>query len=268
VVMEVALRPFEEEIIANFKTFDPTIGGGKSRPRKGVWIKQHLLDVGEDFIYGMYERWGTFTKAAILREASIEPGTYGSFRTYIYLLKKDGLIIPTKRERAKSTSHLFFRQYYRVNIRLLKDPRWLNPYGEYPSWKRWKRKGFPRPKKKPRPPKMPPGVPPPPLWLSAEELDRIWTEAEKFLREKDYTITRSDLEEIIPDWGVEAATYLTFKERVAYVIHESVEIEEVSLVARRLIDPRLAPEPVATKAHEIATKRQKEYLGRRSSSED
>jgi len=259
--MEVAaLRGFEEEIISRYKTFDPLVGGGKSIPRKGTWIRGHLLDVGEDFIYSMWERWGIFTKAAVLREASIEPGDYGSFRTYIYLLKRYGLIIPTKRERAKTTSRLFFRQYYRVDLRRVEDPRWLNPYGEYPSWKKWKRKGFPRPKKKPRVPKIPAVVPPPFPWISPEETNRIWTEAERFLREHDYTITRADLEQIIPDWSIEAAGYPTFRERVGYVIHEAVEIEEVSLVARRLIDPRLAPEPVATKAHEIAEKRQKEYL--------
>jgi len=258
--MEVALRPFEEEIIANFKTFDPTIGGGKSRPRKGVWIRGHLSDIGEDFIYGMWERWDLFTKAAALREAMIESGDYGSFRTYIYLLKRYGLIIPTKRERAKTTSREFFRQYYRVNIGRLKDPHWLNPYGEYPSWKRWQRRGFPRPKKKPRPPRMPPpGIPPFP-WISPEETNRIWDEAERFLKEKGYTITRGNLEEILPDWSIEAAGYPIFKERVGYVIHEAVEIEEVSLVARRLIDPRLAPEPIALKAHEVAEKREEEYL--------
>jgi len=257
----LALRDFEERIIDNFKTFDPTIGGGKSRSRKGLWVKGHLLDVGEDFIYAMWQRWDAFVIRAHEMEAHIESSSYAAFRTYIFLLKRYGLIIPTKRERAKSTSRLFFRQYYRVNIRLLEDPRWLNPYGEYPSWKKWKRKGFPRPKKKPRVPKVP-AVPPPFPWISSEEVNRIWTVAEHFLREHRYTITRADLEEILPDWSIEAAGYPTFKERVGYVIHESVEIEEVSLVARRLIDPRLVPEPVALKAHEIAEKRQKEYLGR------
>jgi len=236
------------------------IGGGKSRPRKGLWLKAHLLDVGEDFVYDMWRRWAAFVRVAHEREAHIELGTYTALRTYVFLLKKYGLVIPTRRERAKSTSRDFFRQYYRVNPRLLKDPRWLNPYRPYPSWLKWKLKGFPRPKKKPRPPRLPPGVPPPPVWLSLEELNRIWSEAERFLSEHRYTITRGELEQIIPDWGVEAATYPTFKERVAYVIHESVEIEEVSLVARRLIDPRLAPEPVALKAHEIAERLQREYL--------
>lgn len=257
-MMEVTLRPFEEQIIDRFKTFDMTVGGGKSRPRKGVWIKQHLQDVGEDFIYSMWERWLVFTNIARTREAEIEPGTYTALRTYIYLLRKYGLIIPTRRERAKATNPQFFRQYYKVNTRRLNDALWRNPYKPYPSWMRWKRKGFPRPKKKPKP-LYPPGIPPFPF-ITAEELDRIWTEAFRFLREHRYTITRKDLESVIPDWGVDAAGYKTFRERVAYVIHEAVEVEEVSTVAMRLIDPRLAPEPVALKAHQTAERLQKEYL--------
>ncbi|MFB0523166.1 MAG: hypothetical protein ACETV1_05325 [Candidatus Bathyarchaeia archaeon] len=256
--MEIPLRPFEEEIIDRFKTFDITVGGGKSRPRKGIWIKQHLLDVGEDFIYSMWERWQSFTRIAHTREAEIESGTYGALRTYIYLLRKHGLLIPTKREQAKTTNPLFFRQYYQLNRRRLEDPLWRNPYKPYLSWQRWRQKGFPRPKKKPKP-LYPPGIPPFPF-LTAQELDRISAEAFRFLREKKYTITRKQLEEIIPDWGVEAVGYDTFRERVAYLIHEAVEVEEVSEVAMRLIDPRLAPEAVAMKAHQKAEKLQKEYL--------
>ena len=261
--MLTELKPFELEIISKFKTFSPIVGGGKSVPRKGVWVRSHLLEAGDkgDFVYSMWQRWSGFVVRAREREAFIEIGTYTAFRTYIYLLKKDGLITPTRRERAKTTRREFYRQYYRVNTRRLEDPRWLNPYGIYESWQRRKAEGFPRPKKKPKPPKIP-VVPPPYPWLSPEELDRIWAEAERFLTEHRYTITREDLEQIVPGWGMEAAAYPTFKERVGYVIHEAVEIEEVSLVARRLIDPRLAPEPVATRAHKIAERMEREWLKR------
>jgi len=258
--MEVVLRPFEEQIIERFKTFDITVGGGKARPRKGIWIREHLLDVREDFIYGMWERWQRFITVAHMREADIEVGTYSALRTYVYLLKKASLIIPSRREKAKTTNPQFFRQYYIVNPNLLKDPRWNNPYGLYPSWKRWKRKGFPRPKKKPKP-LYPPGVPPFPF-LRREELDRIWSEAGQFLTQNRYTITREDLERVVPDWGMEVAEYKTFRERVAYLIHEAVEVEIVSEAARRLIDPRLAPEAVALKAHQTAERLQREYLRR------
>lgn len=262
VFMEVVtLRPFESEIIDNFKTFSVTTGGGRSVSRKGVWVKNHLQAAGAsgDFVYSMWERWAAFVQAARELDADLEVGTYTAFRTYVYLLKKYGLIIPVRRERAKTTVPQFQRQYYQVNLVRLKDPLWLNPYALYPSTKKWKRKGFPRPKKKPKIPKVPTAVPPYPF-LPKAELDRIWNTAEKFLAEHRYTITRQDLEEIVPAWGLEAAAYSTFKERVGYVIHESVEIEEVSLSARRLMDPRLAPEPVAFKAHDTAEKMEKEWL--------
>jgi len=256
--VEVVLRPFEEEIVNKFKVFSWKHGGGKAIPRKGVWIKQHLLDVNEDFVYGMWQRWIAFVRVARDMKAEIELGTYAAFRTYIYLLKKYGLIVPTKRERARTTSPGFFRQYYRVNTRLLKDPRWLNPYKPYPSWAKQYEEGFPRPKKKPRL-KLPPAVIPPYPWLSSEEINRIWTRAERFLRQHGYSLTREKLEEIFPDWTIEAAGYKTFKDRVAFVIHEAVEIEEVSRVARRLISPREAPEPIASKAHEVAERMEREY---------
>jgi uncharacterized lipoprotein len=93
----------------------------------------------------------------------------------------------------------------------------------------------------------------------ARRTGRIWRRAESFLREHGYTITRDQLEEIIPDWSVQAWEYKTFKERVAYVIHECVEIEEVSRVARRLISPREAPEAIRLKAHEITERMEREY---------
>jgi len=259
--VEVVLRPFEEEIVNKFKVFSWERGGGKAIPRKGVWIKQHLLDVNEDFVYGMWQHWTTFVRAAHEMKADIELGTYAAFRTYVYLLKKYGLIIPTRRERAKTTSTEFFRQYYRVNTRLLRDLRWLNPYKPFPSWTKQRQEGFPRPKKKPRRPKVPAVpevVPPKIIWLTPEQLDRIWRRAESFLREHGYKLTREQLEEIIPDWGVEAWEYKTFKERVCYVVHEVVEIEEASKVARRLISPRDLPDPIRVKLHLIAERMERE----------
>jgi len=254
----VELRPFEIEIVDNFKTFSPVKGGGKSRPRKGVWIRAHLQERGEDYIYSMWKRWRLFAIAARFRDANIDIGTYASFRTYVYLLHHSGLVLATKRERARTTRKEFYRQYYAVNRLKLEDPEWQNPYKRFPGWQRWQNKGFPRPKKKPKAARrvMPPSI----VWLSKQELTRTWTTAQTFLRKHGYTLTRDELETIIPDWGVEAWQYKNFKERVGYVIHESVEIEEVKKAARRLVDPRMAPEPVRLAAHEKAETMQKEWL--------
>lgn len=142
--MEESLRDFEVEIVKNFKTFSAIEGGGRSRPRKGVWIRGHLLNVHEDYIYSMFKRWQLFTAEAWRRGAKIDTGTYGAFKTYTWLLKKYGLILLTRTERGRSTE--FMRHYYTYNPDLLDDPRWENPYGEFPSWKAWKKKGFPHKK--------------------------------------------------------------------------------------------------------------------------
>lgn len=276
----MSLRPFEFEIIDNFKVFSPVEGGGKSRPRKGVWIKQHLLDVREDYVQSMWRSWQKFAGEARTKDAAIEFGTYDSFRTYIYLLKKHGLVIPGKRERAKSTQRTFFRRFYRLNNSKLDDPRWRNPYREYASWRKWQQKGFPRPKKaprklgRPRKVKPPPGLVPPPLvpaHLTAADLDRIWRVAQAYLRENKYAITREEFEEILPDWpsyleDTDPKTgeliYKTFRQKVGFVIHEAVEIEVVSLIKGQVYDPRKAPEAVRARAQEKAGAMQKRWLRR------
>jgi hypothetical protein len=277
--LSAELRPFETEIISNFKVFSPISGGGKSRPRKGVWIRQHLLDVGEDYVGGMWKKWTKFVGDARKQNAEIEFGTYDSFRTYVYLLKKHGMIVPTRRERAKSPDAGFFRQFYRLNTRRLEDPTWLNPYATYPSWRKWQRKGFPRPKRKPRalhrrkyppPPGLIPAVPVPPSpRISPVNLDRIWNAARAFLRQNKYAITREELEEIMPDWPsyleelnlkTGQPIYRTFKEKVGFVIHEAVEIETVSLIRRELYDPRKAPEAVRRRGQEKADAMEKKWL--------
>ena len=82
------LRPFEQEIIERYSRI------GKGRGWKGVWIRGHLQDVGSDWPYVMWGRWWSFTLRAERAEVKIKPGTYQSFRTYIYTLKKLGLIRP------------------------------------------------------------------------------------------------------------------------------------------------------------------------------
>ncbi len=258
-VLEHALRPFEQRIIADFKSFSVQQGGGKSRPRKGVWIKGHLSEVGENYVYAMWQEWRRFAITARFQQANLELGTYGSFRVYVYLLRKYGLVVPGKRERAKTTARQFQRQYYQLNRRKLTDPRWLNPFKPFPSWNAQKLRGFPRPKKKPRRVR-PPMFPLPPRALSPAQMNRIWNTAEVFLREHGYTITREEFESIIPAWDLEAVDYKTLKERVGYVIHEAVEIEEVRKMAGRLVSPREVPEPVASRAHEIATRLDQEWL--------
>jgi len=156
---EVPLRPFELELIQGYKTFSLGGRGGKSLPRKGVWIRAHLQAVGEDYSYGMWKAWVAFTKLAELMGASIEAGTYQAFRTYLWILRKHpeapdvpALILPTRPTRrvgrAKTPLPEFQRSYYRLNPATLNSPIWQNPYGTYSIWQTWKRRHFLRPEAK------------------------------------------------------------------------------------------------------------------------
>jgi hypothetical protein len=87
------LRPFEKEIVDRFTKFgkmaDPVRG---VKGWKGVWIRGHLRDRGTASIYGMWSSWTIFISRAEILGAIITPGTYQGFCTYVYILRRLGLI--------------------------------------------------------------------------------------------------------------------------------------------------------------------------------
>lgn len=124
------LRLFERKILKDFKRFTFVEGrGGRSSSRKGVWIRGHLLDVGEGYLYGMWLRWKKFVQLANKLGIGLAVGEYGAFRTYCWLLKKEGLIIRTRRETGRRGG--FSRSYYALVEENLDNPLWLNPYQKY-----------------------------------------------------------------------------------------------------------------------------------------
>ena len=86
----------------------------------GLWIRDHLLKVGKDYVYRMWKLFNEFLEAN-----GMPPVTYKSFRNYIYLLKKNGLIVPIAR--TPSSKGGFYRTWYTINPALVNDPRWNNP---------------------------------------------------------------------------------------------------------------------------------------------
>lgn len=108
------LRPFERDIIARFM-----VGGKWAASPKGEWIRGHLLDVGEDYPYRMWKLYARFCS-----HLGIRPGTYQNFKTYIYLLKRLGLIRPARRER---TGRGFPRTYYAIVPGAENRPEWTRP---------------------------------------------------------------------------------------------------------------------------------------------
>ena len=102
------IRPFEVEILREIRTHPRRPGaGGRSMPRKGVWIRGHLQDVDRDYPYSMYKRWKSFMERSGL---NIEAGTYQQFRTYISVLRRLGLI--EKAGGSPSSRGNFPRNYY------------------------------------------------------------------------------------------------------------------------------------------------------------
>lgn len=116
------LRDFEREIVREIRTHPRRLGaGGRSKPRKGVWIRGHLRDVGRDYVYRMYKLWKAFLEDAGL---NIRAGNYQQFRTYIYVLKRLGLV----RRMGRSPSP---KSYYSLNPDKLNSPFWENPFRLY-----------------------------------------------------------------------------------------------------------------------------------------
>ena len=117
------LRPFERDIVRRIRGRPGAGRGGKASPRKGIWIKNHLLECGQDYVYAMHLRWKGFIEEAGL---NINAGTYQQFRTYIYVLKRLGLI-----ERAGASSGGFSKSYYVLNPENVDSPKWNNPFKAY-----------------------------------------------------------------------------------------------------------------------------------------
>jgi len=124
------LRPFEIKILEDFKRFARTAGkGGRSASRKGIWIRNHLLDVEQDYLYGAWLRWKRFVELAKRLDVKLAVGQYGAFRTYCWLLKESGLIVKVATE--KSSRGGFPRSYYGLVEENLDSELWLNPYRKY-----------------------------------------------------------------------------------------------------------------------------------------
>ncbi len=124
------LRPFEREILEDFKRFAFVEGrGGRSSPRKGRWVRGHLLSVETDYLYGMWLKWKRFVELARRLDVKLAVGQYGAFRTYCWLLTQEKLIVKVGTE--KSSRGGFPRSYYRLVEENLDSPLWLNPYRKY-----------------------------------------------------------------------------------------------------------------------------------------
>jgi hypothetical protein len=110
----VKLRPFEEEIAADFRL------SGKAASPKGRWIQGYLLTYGRGNPYSMWKAYQQFAAAL-----GINPGTYNSFKTYMWILtrKKLNLIRVVTKVRGKG----FGKTYYAIRRGMEDSPLWKHP---------------------------------------------------------------------------------------------------------------------------------------------
>lgn len=122
------LEDFEREIVVSFKAF----GTHRTSP-KGEWIRGLLkAHPPGDYPYSMWKKWKFFCEQAAKLEAEIRPGTYQTFRTYIHLLKQQGLI----RYYAKGVETPTGRttNWYEIVPERQDDPAWRRPFQtKYPN---------------------------------------------------------------------------------------------------------------------------------------
>ncbi|MEM3953396.1 MAG: hypothetical protein QXT92_00420 [Nitrososphaerota archaeon] len=118
--MEEVLRAFEKDIIMRWKT-----GGTAAVSPTGEWIKNHLLDVKEDYTYNMWRRYQMFVEIArTVYQVQLKSPRYLSFARYVHLLKKLGLITLSKRRVGKPR----MKVYYKLVRRKINSPDWTHPY--------------------------------------------------------------------------------------------------------------------------------------------
>ena len=87
----------------------------------GVWVRDHLLEVGEDYVAAMYRGFKRDKQ-----RTGVRCGSYQGFRQYIYWLRRLGLIEFVRGEPSENPV-LEGRRYYRVVPGREKDPAWRNP---------------------------------------------------------------------------------------------------------------------------------------------
>jgi len=256
------------------------------------FIRSRLLITKGEYCYRTWKEFSTY----LVEIHNEKPPKFQSFARYWWILKELGLIEPVGRPKPGKSGRP--TQFYRVVPGMEDSPLWKNPQAEFDIIKgriwldpvtkievpktrlgarRYRRRVLKLPPRKPGrprkvkpPPELVPKIYPP--RLTAEDLDTIWKVAESFLRENKYSITREEFEEIFPNWStyleeVDPKTgelfYKTFKRKVGFVIHEAVEIEEVSWIKGELTDPQKAPEAVGEKVHKIAVDMEKKWLRRK-----
>lgn len=96
-------------------------------PYTGVWIRDHLNDIGEDYIQHMSTLY-----RKDMKQSKKTVSSYHQFCKMIYVLDSIGLI-EFVREEKSSIDWLKPRKYYRIKPGAEKSLKWHNPQKYYRS---------------------------------------------------------------------------------------------------------------------------------------
>lgn len=89
----------------------------------GMFIREHLLKVGEDYPFRMYRLLKNVKKGL-----GLKMGSYQNFRNYIYWLRKLGLIEFVREEPSDNPVLVHPRRYYKLTKKGRERPGlFLNP---------------------------------------------------------------------------------------------------------------------------------------------
>lgn len=135
------LKPFEREIIRLWlegKPEQPWTWSHSAVSPKAHWIRGYLQEKGEAFVKELFEGYRDFCQKARKYGVKIKPSTYQQMKESVWLLKRLGLIIVSRKEKSVRKGH-FKRTYYRLNPEFIDSPDWEHPrQALYPSsdWRR------------------------------------------------------------------------------------------------------------------------------------
>ncbi len=91
----------------------------------GVWVRDHLMEMGEDYIQHMSTTYRTK-----LKQSKKVVSSYHQFCKMIYVLESIGLIEFVRKEPA-SKSWLKPKKYYRIKPGKEESIKWNNPQKHY-----------------------------------------------------------------------------------------------------------------------------------------
>ena len=123
------LKPFEQEIIQLWlegKPEQPWTWSYSAVSPKSEWIRGYLLEKGEAYVKELFEGYRDFCEKARKYGVKIKPSSYQQMKETVWLLKRLGLILQSRKEPSKRRGY-FKRTYYRVNPDMIDSPDWKHP---------------------------------------------------------------------------------------------------------------------------------------------